>query len=284
MKKWVCLVIILFSSAALFSITVSIEGGADSSLFDKSETSPLGNQNFTPAMQLPLLGAYLDGTFATYFAYSTGFKIDPLWKNLLLTDLSVSLWHLTFGLGTFWGFEGMDYERIDPGLSGRIGFDFPDLLFLDLRLAASVNVNDEQGRESRNGLSFSFGFWVPNVQSGFFMDNKGYINRAITGFTIDTSVNKLGMRMRFFAKNIPYNITVELGYRTLKRIITDTANAGAPETDTAGSFFGALMMRFRLNNFMEWYFSGEGGMGLAAPAQSVITFTVVTGFTFGTFD
>jgi hypothetical protein len=271
--------LIFFGAAGtVSSLSLSLYGGVDTGTFNPEDTTFLATRPFVPFMQ-PQGEARLDGTFLSFVDFSVVYQMDPVLRNVLGSDIITNLGPLRLGLGAFFGFLNADPLDTTAGFSLTVGMSFPGYFFAEGRLYSSVTSQSDVTGDTREGLYASAGLWVPNVQILGFLDNKSYIDRTQPTLFVTTAQSKVGGSIRFFAKNIHYNISLDVGMKTLSRSYEDPATRTKTE-DEVSSIFAGPNLQFEFSRFIRWSLKAEINVGLTGIAQNVISVNGMTGFTF----
>jgi hypothetical protein len=230
MKKTASIVILAFAlSGTVFSLELTLLGGAGNIAFDPDLRSPQGPaggafDNYVyPYGQLAV-----DGTFSELLGYHAALERDPILRNRLGGEVELKLSFLNFSFGPVIGPFNTGESPISPGFSGRLELQFPGIIFGSLGASSNfgtalANTGDflQQSGEA------AIGFWVPNVVCALQVNTRSFTERISRDLLIKDELTRYQFRADVFSKNVPYTIRVDLGYQSLKRsysggIVDDT--------------------------------------------------------------
>jgi hypothetical protein len=266
----------LFCAGAAHSFNVIFEGGVDNAFFPPDVKAPLQPGYigpFTPSLTVVGRGG-VEGTWAQRLFFSLFYKIDPIWKHTMQGDAAIRLGVFTLGLGAYWGIIDQDYTKLTPGVSGRFGITVPGAFFIDAKIMASVNTNDDLKTEARSGQIYSAGIWFPHIKLSAAYENLLYKDTRTDDRIIDTGRMAIRGRLAFYAKPFSFTIYIEPSYAELTREFTDkTSNTSAK--DSYIQVMAALGLELEISRYFSFGIRAEAGSN-GVELTDALAFTNIT--------
>jgi hypothetical protein len=220
MKKTTIMVVLtLILSSSVFSLELTLRGGAGNIGFNPDLRNPLG-----PAGGIfdnhvyPYGEAGVDGSLSELLGYHAVLIRDPVLRNRVTGEAALTFRFLRLSLGPVISLFNTGETPISPGISGRLELQFPGIIFGSLAASSNfgtalVNTGDFLQQSGEAAL----GFWVPNVVCTFQVSTRSFTERISRVLAIKDALTRYQFRADVFSKNVPYTIRVDLGYQSLKR-------------------------------------------------------------------
>ena len=286
------LVLVMFVfSPGLFSLELELLGGLGNIAYDQERTTALSDESvngrFSPNLY-PLILARLSGEYRG-FNYYAGFSRDPLIKNRIAANLRVDFEYFFLETGPFVSLFGTKKLPIVPGITSRLGFMLPGIIFIDAEGASTLALPMyKKGNYYQNNGTISAGFWVPHVICSMNMDVKNFAVREQEELLIENALNRYFFRADVFTKNVPYTIQVDLGYQNLKRSYITQKISGASivnntETDEFKSIFVSFEVSYEATSNLKILLGGEipvyswGNRPMKDPPKETVLFEARAG-------
>ena len=208
-KKTFLLGLAVLLAGKLFAMDLTVIAGAGNFSFDTSSETSL-NQNgeefkghFFPFGKLNIKDQLTDT-----FGYTATMERDPLLRNTLSCEMTIDAGFLKLSVGPLFGMFNSWDTLIRPGVSTSLGLEFPGIFFLNLRGGATFG-----SEYSLETSCISLGFWLPNLLSTINLS----ANKYNDGPLIQDELLRVSYRADIHAKNIPYTVSIEMGYQALTR-------------------------------------------------------------------
>jgi hypothetical protein len=280
MKKKVLLAVfpLLLTGAAGYSLDFTVAGGIDYASYDPHNQGLVGNL-FKPLM-LPIAYAAFSGDFGTTFTYKVNYDYDPIWRNTFSGEAGYRFANIELGLGFFMGSGDFSLQAIDAGFSGKAGFLFPGIFFLNLFVGSSVggSLNSPENA-TRELFGASGGFWLPHILITGEFSLKDYIEQVTEELKIQTGRSQYKISMTFFSKNVPWRLRIDAGAQTLTRKLNDAGTGGSEEETINLTIFGGGL-HLQASKTFAWFFEGEIPMNLEDLSNFQMYYRASAGFTF----
>jgi hypothetical protein len=283
MKKTTSIIILALAlSGTVFSLELTLLGGAGNTAFDPDLRSALGPaggvfDNYVyPYGQLSV-----DGTLSELLGYHAAFSRDPVLRNRLGGEVEIRFNFLHFSFGPVVSPFNSGKSPISPGLSGRLELQFPGIVFGSL--AASSNFGTaltSTGEFLQQSGEAALGFWAPNVVCTLQLNTRSFTERISRDLLIRDELTRYQFRADVFSKNVPYTIRVDLGYQSLKRsysggTVDDTDEFKSIYLGFEGSYRVVSPIRIILGIEMPVY--SWGADPLKSPDRSAVFFNAHAG-------
>ncbi|MDR2521188.1 MAG: hypothetical protein LBC72_01355 [Spirochaetaceae bacterium] len=250
MRKWFW---VFFVGAALrvFPQTITLSGGIDNSFYDKGGTAV----NSTPLAFINARGA-IDGSFGGLFGYEFLFENDTVDDYLVNIRLGIDMGAFDFGLGVFFESKDWYFERIDRGVSARIGIKVPDIFFFSAEYLNSFGAYSEvPGNRTLEHVDAELGFWLKNILASANIEKRQITiseTRELRKMFVRT---KVFGRLDIYGKNVPLTIRLDGGVifneARFEHLIVRTTK------DEATAPYGGLRLGFQISRNLFWYVEGE---------------------------
>ena len=284
-------------SPGLFSLELELKGGLGNIAYDQKRTTALSDESvkgsFSPTLY-PLILARLSGEYRG-ISYNAGFTRDPLLKNRLNANMRADFEYFFLETGPFVSLFGTKKLPVVPGITSRLGFMIPGIIFIDAEGASTLALPMyKKGYFYQNNGTVSAGFWVPYVICSLNMGIKNFAVREQENLLIENALNRYFFRADVFTKNVPYTIQVDLGYQNLKRSYITQIISGAnivnnTETDEFKSIFVSFEVSYEATANLKFLLGGEipvyswGNRPMKDPPKETMLFEARAGlvWTFG---
>ncbi|MFQ3547462.1 MAG: hypothetical protein SNJ56_03920 [Termitinemataceae bacterium] len=243
MKRTLVLVYVVLIGFQLFALDLSIQGSFGNILFDPARTSALSSTNgtFTEHLYYGTGSIKLEQPVADLAALHILLDRDPILRNSLFTMLSYDAGFAKISVGPFFGLFNSAATLVTSGLSTTLTMTLPGVLYgsfrSDTTIGAGITV---PGDYVQQRSELAFGFWVPNVLASFRLNTKQFTEKKTADLTIVDSQSRYDFIALVFKKNVPYSVTITMGYQTLKRSYISTS--------TDSDELAALMLGLDLNS------------------------------------
>lgn len=207
----------------LYALDLTVIGGAGNYSFDLTAKKPIGDGEFKGSLY-PLGRISLSDRISTTFSYSATLERDPMLRNLLICEMTIESGFFKLSVGPLLGLFSTVETPLKPGVSAGVCLEFPGIIFFDLRGGASFGTIREKGDYSLETSRIAFGFWLPNLVNTLSLTSQRFdvalSNTLLTGDELLRICN----RVDIYAKNIPYTVSIDIGYQVLKRSYDGQSN------------------------------------------------------------
>jgi hypothetical protein len=273
-------------------------GGFGNLAYNKGRTSvlsdPVNPRAFSP-QYFPLVLARLSGEY-NGLAYNTGFERDPLLRNRLFANMKVETDFFSIEAGPFFGFFNSSKLPLNPGVSANLWLGVPGTVFLKAGGSSTLGIilMDKTGNYSQYSGDISVGFWVPYVICSLNMSIRNFTIRENAVLSIKDESVRYFFRADVHTKNVPYTISLDFGYQSLRRSYTLQEVSGGnivsnTETDNFKSFFLGMEGTYTFSPSLKFLLGGEmpvyswGARDLKKPSKGTMLFELRMGviWTFG---
>ena len=212
-KKWFLVVVILLAGK-LFALDLTIIGGAGNFSFDTSSESAIGDGTFKGSFY-PLGLISIEDQITDTFGYTAKAQRDPVIRNVLSCEMTIDAGLLQLSVGPLFSVFNSRDTFIRPGVSTSLGVEFPGILFINFSGGATFgsSFENDYGLETSR---IALGFWLPNLLNTFSVTTSKFNEKLDSGFVQD-ELFRAAYRADIHAKNVPFTISIEMGYESLKR-------------------------------------------------------------------
>ena len=219
-KKRYFLVFAVLLTGRLFALDLTVIGGVGNFSFDNSSENPIGAGDFK-GHYYPLGRITVTDQISDTFGYSATAERDPLLRNVLSCEMTINAGFFKLSVGPLFSLFNSWKTYIRPGVSTSLGLEFPGIFFINLGGSAtfgSILENDYGLETSRIAL----GFWLPNLLSTLSLTT-GKFNSFDSAYIKDQLL-RISYRADIHAKNVPFTVSIEMGYQSLKRSYDSAAD------------------------------------------------------------
>jgi hypothetical protein len=141
--------------------------------------------------------------------YRVGYRYDQILRNMLYGSAYFRSGLIEAEVGAFTGFLNTSTDIITPGISTTIGITLPGIFFGEIRSDRSItSILTGSGSYTQEISGFSAGFFARNAIVSFNFDQKTFQLADDTIFR----ESAYELETNIFAKNIPYQIILAMGY------------------------------------------------------------------------
>ncbi|GHV84490.1 hypothetical protein AGMMS50230_00980 [Spirochaetia bacterium] len=228
MKKFVFLGVIFllaghFKTGSLFGLEFSAIAGAGNLAFENSSKNPIGKGDFNGSLY-PLGQIGLTDQLSTLFSYSVTLERDPLLRTVLTGLMELEADYFSLSVGPLFGLFTTREYPLKPGISARVGFNLPGIFFVNLEGGATFGRVRKTGDYYIETGRAALGFWLPNLISTLSVSRQKFTLAPQDLLTTEDELLRFCYRADIFAKNVPYTVSVDMGYQILKRSYDGLAN------------------------------------------------------------
>jgi hypothetical protein len=248
--------ILLIVPGTVFTVDLTIRGGAGNMAFDPEETASLGGrgEGFSPR-PYPIALVQAAGEYSSLISYSMAIERDPILRNRLTTNFGFTLGFIRLDVGPFMGFFNSWERIITPGISAGVTLEWPGILFGALGAGSTIGSGIRSyGDYTQETGSAVLGFWVPHVVNTLGVNLKRFTKQVDDTLITEDEWLRYHLRAEVFTKNVPYTVLVDMGYQTLKRSYFTPLQT---ETDTLKSVFLGFETTFRINSIVKIILGAE---------------------------
>lgn len=220
------------------------------------------------------------------FLFSAGLDRDPLLGNTIFTRIGYDAGFARISVGPFFGPFNTTDSVLTSGISTILRVEKPGIVYASFRsdstigagLAATGDYVQEQGE-------ILVGFWVPNLLVSARLASKAFTLRKTSDLTIADERTRYELVVEAFKKNVPYTVTLNMGYENLKRRY-EGSTAGDDAADELGAAIVGMEVNVQATDYFRFILGAEGalyawGIGdLGSPSNSRPFFTARAGITF----
>ncbi|MDR1899487.1 MAG: hypothetical protein LBQ55_05725 [Treponema sp.] len=283
MKKRIILIsLVCILSGPVFSLELTLRGGAGNMTFDPGLRGPLGPAGAAfDNYVYPYGRLSVDGSFSELLSYHAALDRDPILRNRVTGEVELKLHFLRFSFGPVISPFNTGESLISPGFSGRLELQFPGIIFGSLEASSNFGTalaNTGDFLQQSGGAAL--GFWVPNVVCAFQINTRSFSERISRALLIKDELTRYQFRADVFSKNVPYTIRVDLGYQSLKRAYS---GGNADTTDEFESIYLGfegtyrIVPRIKIILGVEMPVYSWGASPLKGPSRSDVLFNAHAG-------
>lgn len=192
-----------------------------------------GNQSFEPdrtvsETTLPTDTYRFTGTASAAIGLAEGLRFvgeyerSTLFGNLARFAFRHDDQFVSVSAGTFFGVANSDAVLLKPGVHTRIRFDIAGVLYAEFLSERTLRVETRSpGDYVQDSLDLAGGFYLPNAIFTLRYRSGSVEQASDTGATIDSSTEYVG-EVDVYAKNVPYRVLLDFGYRTVSKSFDGT--------------------------------------------------------------
>ncbi|MDR2661754.1 MAG: hypothetical protein LBC31_02015 [Treponema sp.] len=207
---------LLLSGSLLFALEFSASTGAGNLAFNTWSEEPLESGGFN-GHPYPFGRAALTDFVSETLGYSVSLERDPVLRNILNGELKVNAGLFSFSLGPLFGLFDTRENPLKPGVSAGIGLDLPGIIFGSLKGGAVFGSLHEKGDYTLETGSIALGFWLPNLVNTVSLTTKKFTLLQTGDLLTEDELLRFCYRAEIYSKNVPYTVSVDMGYQTLIR-------------------------------------------------------------------
>jgi hypothetical protein len=247
---------LLIVPGTVFSLDLTLKGGAGNWSFDKDGVTSLGSAEGKFGPNWYSLGLIrISGDYSDLISYGAAIERDPILRNRISTDFGLNFSFIHLNIGPFMGILNSRDRIINPGISVGLAMEWPGIPFGSVRAGSTLGAGlDDPGDYTQETGEMALGFWLPHVINTLSVSYKRY--REQSNIILATRDEQLRYQYtaEVFSKNVPYTVEIDMGYQILKRaynafFLTDT--------DTLKSVFLGLETTIRINPILTILLGGE---------------------------
>ena len=208
------LVIIVLLTGKIFALDLTVIGGLGNFSFDTSSESAIGAAGKFKGSFYPLGLINIKDQITDTFGYIATAERDPLLRNVLSCEMIIDAGLLKLSAGPLFSVFNSRKTYIRPGVSTSLGVEFPGIFFVNLKGGATFGSipESEYGLET---TCIAIGFWLPNLLNTISVTSVKF--SEFDTILIQDELFRASYRADMYAKNVPYTISLEMGYQSLKR-------------------------------------------------------------------
>jgi len=274
----------------LYSLDLKLTAGLGNLSFKHDRTSALSvvDGKFQP-YYFPMALAQLSGEFGS-FSYNLGFERDPLLRNRLYANFRMDREYFFLEAGPVFGLFNSPKMFVNPGASLGMGLAIPGIIFIQASGSSTLGILMETtGNNFQRTGDLGAGFWVPHVICSFNLSYQNFALREKANLLIEDELIRYYFRSNVYTKNIPYTISLDIGYQSLRRSYTSQTVSGGTDIikttdkDEFKSIFMDIEGTYTLNPDIKLLLGAEipiyswGVRPLKDPSKSTFFFKVWTG-------
>jgi hypothetical protein len=232
----------------------------------------------------PLVRVQIDETVSDSLGFSGVIERDPILRNRFLAEAKIFAGLFTVSMGPVLGLFNSPESTVRPGVQAGIRFDLPGILFAGLNAGSTFgSLNSKGDYEARHSV-LELGFWLPNIVNTLSISEKSYDSRETGNLDTSDKIRRYQYSAAIYAKNVPYEATLNLGYETLTRGIADRA-ASTFEEDVYNIIFLGAETSFNVGANLRLIFGAETpvyswGTKSLTRKEKLLLFHAYAGFTY----
>jgi hypothetical protein len=254
-KKAFLFAALCLSLSCLGGMELTVLGGLGNTSFDIKNAHHIGNGEFKGALY-PLALIRLDEAVSDSLAFSGALERDPILRNRFSAEAKISSRFFTVSAGPFLGLFNSSESVVRPGIEAGIRFDLPGIIFAALNAGSTFGSLRAGGDyEARHGR-LEFGFWLPNIVNTISVSEKSYDLRETESLELRDRLLRYEYNADVYAKNVPFEVTLNFGYETLTRSISNRA-ASTVKEDVYNIIFLGAETSFRVSPKLRLILGGE---------------------------
>ena len=209
-------------SPSLHALDLTVIGGAGNFSFDLSSEEPIGSGEFKGKIY-PLGRITVKDSINETFGYTATAERDPVLRNIISCEMTINAGYFNFSIGPLLSLFNSRDDFIRPGISASLGVEFPGILFITVGGGGTLGSIPENDHTLERGR-IALGVWLPNVLSTLSLTGSKFIEADTV--TTEDALFRVCYRADVYAKNVPFTVSVEMGYQNLKRTYRDSAQDG----------------------------------------------------------
>ncbi len=156
--------------------------------------------------------------FSDTLALESGFRVDPIMRNVFYTLFTVQEKILSIGAGPFFGLFNGSPDFMQPGISTAVRLEIPGIAFLSLQSDSSIAGNlVAVGDYTQERAQAGVGFYVRNAVCTLELDSSTFTQRADASTLVVDGLTAWSLRTDVFMKNVPYRVGLSAAWQTLDR-------------------------------------------------------------------
>jgi hypothetical protein len=217
--------ILLLPGSLLFALDFSVIAGAGNFSFNTRAEEPLGTGDFSGSVY-PFGRATVTDTISKIIAYSVSLERDPVLRNTLSGEVTVTAGFLSFSVGPLFGLFSTWESPLKPGIAAGIGLDFPGIIFASIRGGATFGSLYEKGDYTLETGGITLGFWLPHLVNTFSMTTKKFSMFRTDTLLTEDHLLRFCYRAEIYSKGVPYTVFIDMGYQILSRSYDDPQVSG----------------------------------------------------------
>lgn len=187
-----------------------------------------GNQSFEGNRTVADTGLPTDsyrfaGTASVAVGISEGLRLvgeyerSTIFGNLARLAFRHNDQFVSVSAGAFFGVANSREVFLKPGVHTRIRFDIAGILYAEFLSERTLRVTTRStGDYVQDRLDLAGGFYLPNAIFTLRYRAGSVEEATATGATIDSATEYVG-EVDVFAKNVPYRVLLDFGYRTITK-------------------------------------------------------------------
>jgi hypothetical protein len=252
-KALFVLCVLFFRPFAVYAWDLTLSGGVDFASYPPDSQSSVGI-NLAPVL-LPVYLAEFKGEFAVEYNYNIRVFYDTIWREVFSGDVGYRFGKVDIGLGFFMSDFNTTVITHAAGFSGRAGFEFPGVFFINAGVASSLDDGSwPAGASKKRMFSGKAGFWLPHIFVTFDFETKSFIEKVTETLEISNGRTRYKGSIEIYSKNVPYRLRFDFGMQELSREMTD----GVPlESASTSHFFAGFGFYARPGKIFAWFIDGE---------------------------
>jgi hypothetical protein len=273
--------LVLFCAAPfqLFSHSLTLLGGVNTFKFvDDPAAISLTDSEYAIEGS-----ADIRGHVAENITYFFGGGIDTIWRYYLNGEAVFRFDQFKLGVGTHFQYSQEGKEFLYPAVSALIGIEVPGAIYTEVKTVLMLYENlAKVGNIGYNYVEFGIGYWTLDLVAGFGFDYKEYAENRENNYIIRDIRKRYFLHTEIHDKNKPWTVTLDAGWQTFQRTVTDIA-AASDNDETAKVLFFDADFSIRLSRWLSWHIKGGIPLALFYPhseffwlnAQTGISLTIV---------
>jgi hypothetical protein len=242
---------------AVHSWDLTLSGGVDFASYPPDSQEPVG-RTIAPEL-LPIYAAEFSGEFAVEYNYSFHILYDTIWREVFSGDVGYRFGKVDIGLGFFVSDFNTTVMTHAAGFSGRVGFVFPGVFFINAAIASSMDDGSwPPGASQKRRFNGSAGFWLPHIFITFDFETKSFTEQVTETLDINRGRTRYKGTLEIYSKNVPYRLRFAFGRQELSRVMTD----GVPvQSVSANDYFAGFGFHAQASKVFAWFIEGEVFLG-----------------------
>ena len=236
-KFFLAIIIVLSAAitAPLFALDITVIGGVGNFSFNTDSETPLGpaGKSFKGSFY-PLGKLNFQDQITESLGYTATIERDPVLRNILSCEMTMDAGAFSLSAGPLFSVHNPWTTPFRPGISAGMTLQFPGIIFINLWGGSTFGSAMENDYSLETGR-IALGVWLPNLISTFSLSTKKFSESDSSSASfIQDELFRVSYRADIHEKNVPYTISIEMGYEKLTR-----SYFGVADDVIRGIFLGA---------------------------------------------
>ncbi len=203
-------------------------------------------------------GATVNQSLMNNLSLATTWSLDSIQRSKLVAMVRYDAGVLQIGFGPVFGAFNSASSPLEAGISSMVKVEIPGLAFIGFKNDSSLGTTlGAVGENSQGFNEISVGWYVKNAICTASMTTRSFQLRQSADLVITDSMADYAFNVDIFKKNVPYNLNIALGYRTMSKEFLSTAGS---VKDSLGIVILGTKIVFHPASFLDLTFGLDSGV------------------------